>query len=83
MGVVGPEKSLNRVLVFAKRKLTQAKKKWAVVYGPAAALVQTCARIGWQVVDATNLITDEGEHLRLKLDPPIVVVNRCIEAVKR
>ena len=67
----------------AKAKLDEAVNKWAVVRGPAATLVQTCARIGWQVVSATELVTDTGEVLALQLDPPIVVVKKCFEAVQR
>ena len=62
--------NLNRMIDHAKTNLDEAVNKWAVVRGPAATLVQTCARIGWQVVSATKLITDVGEELALQLDPP-------------
>jgi hypothetical protein len=75
--------NLNRMINYAKTSLEEAANKWAAVRGPAATLVQTCARIGWQVVDATKLITDIGEELALQLDPPIVVIKKCHEAVQR
>ena len=75
--------NLNRMIDHAKTNLDEAVNKWAVVRGPAATLVQTCARIGWQVVSATKLVTDIGEELALQLDPPIVVMNKCFEAVQR
>ena len=62
--------NLNRMIDHAKAKLDKAVNKWAVVRGPAATLVQTCARIGWKVVSATQLVTDTGEELALQLDPP-------------
>ena len=71
------------MVACAKEKLASAKRKWSVVYGPAAAVAQTCARLGWTLVDAAKMVTDDGETLNLKVDPPIVVIDRCIKAVKK
>ena len=46
-------------------------------------MVATAARIGWQTVNSTTLITDLGEILDLRLDPPKVVAHQVFEAVKR
>ena len=78
-----PVKSLQRIVDDACERLESAKNKWAVCYGPGAALVMTCRRIGWTVVTATHFITDTGEHLQLHLDPPCVVVKHCFQAVQR
>ena len=78
-----PEKPLQRILDDACQRLDRARNKWAVCYGPGAALVMTCRRIGWTVVTASHLITDTGEHLQLHLDPPCVVVKHCFQAVQR
>ena len=75
--------SLQRIIDDALRRLEVAKNKWAVCYGPGAALVMTCRRINWTVKSATKLITDTGELLDLILDPPKVVVNHVFAAVQR
>ena len=78
-----PTKSLNRMLDDAKVRVEGAKNKWAVAYGPAAAVVLTCRRIKWEMLDATKVRTDEGEVLDLTRDPPIVVINKVCQAVQR
>ena len=67
----------------AKLMVKEARNQWARVYGPAAAMVMTCLRLGWEVVSARYLVTHEGETLDLKVDPPAVVLQRVVEAVKR
>ena len=66
-----------------KSKLITAKNKWAICYGPGAALIMTCQRIGWAVDSATRLVTDGGAILNLLLDPPKVVIQQVFEAVQR
>ena len=43
----------------------------------------TAARIGWQVVNATKVITDMGHMLDIRLDPPNVVAEQVFRAVER
>ena len=78
-----PIRSLQRIVDDAVNRLNGAKNKWAVCYGPGAAMVMTCRRLGWTVRSATKLITDTGELLDLILDPPKVVVNQVYAAVQR
>ena len=67
----------------AKTKLKGARNQWAKVCGPAAAMIMTCMRIGWEVVTARQLVTHTGEVLNLKMDPPAVVLQRMVEALRR
>ena len=46
-------------------------------------MVASAQRIGWTVCDAQHLITDVGESLDLKSDPPVVVEKEVHEAVRR
>ena len=64
-------------------RLAKAKKQWGIAYGPAAAFVLSCWRLGWQVISAVVVITDEGRELNLVLDPPAVVLKQCGMAVQR
>ena len=45
-----------------------AQQPWRVVYGPAAALILTCERIGWKVLNATDIQTDLGRVIKLHED---------------
>ena len=56
---------------------------WAKVVGPATAFVATCARIGWEIYNATSVCTDVGRQLDLTLDPPAVIERHVREAVVR
>ena len=78
-----PVISLQRIIDDAIERTVKAKNKWAVCYGPGAALVMTCKSIGWTIVSAAHLVTDVGDHLNLLLDPPRVVVMHCFAAVQR
>ena len=55
-----PLKLLQTVICDAKRRLSNAKSAWSHVRGPAAALVATANRLGWQVNSATHLLDDKG-----------------------
>ena len=74
---------MQKVIDDAVERTARAVNKWAVCYGPGAALVLTCARLEWTITSATQFITDIGEHLDLALDPPRVVVMHCFSAVQR
>ena len=78
-----PTAMIEQLANTAITTLGKAKNVWAKVKGPAAALVATAARIGWQTVNATTLITDRGDVLDLRLDPPKVVAQQVFDAVKR
>jgi hypothetical protein len=67
----------------ARGKFAKVKNRWAACYGPGAAYLQTCRRLGWQVIDAAKVRTDQGELLDLRLDPTAVVVQQCHLAVQR
>jgi ribonuclease HI len=74
---------LERITNDAINMLRAAKNVWAKVKGPAAAMVATAARIGWQTLNATTLVTDLGEIVDMTVDPPKVVALQVFEAVKR
>ncbi len=74
---------LQGSIAKAKLKTLAAARPWAVVTGPAAAVVTTAGRLGWRFVDATTIVTDEGATIDLDLDPPIVVKRQVVEAVRR
>ena len=56
-----PERAMERLAAKVKQKLRKAKNPWAKVKGPAAAMVASCQRLGWTVVNSTKLRTDQGE----------------------
>ena len=72
---------LGQMMTSAIPPLRNAKCVWAMVKGPAAAVVATAARIGWQVLNATQILTDVGHMLDLRLDPPKVVDEHVFKAV--
>ena len=78
-----PAASLQQCVDFAGGRVNAAKQPWSVATGHAAALLLTLQRVGWQVVNATTLITDDGRTLDLNLDPPIVVSRCMVRAVRR
>ena len=80
---MGPVVSMQRVVEDAVDRISKATNKWAVCYGPGAALVLTCTRLKWTITLATHFITDPGDHLDLLLHPPNVVVMQCYAAVQR
>ena len=78
-----PERAMERLTAKAKMRLKKAKNVWAVVKGPAAAMVASCHRLGWTVISSTELRTDQGETLDLLLDSPAAVKLEIARAVKR
>ena len=68
-----PPAMMEQLMNTAISTLKNAKRVWAKVKGPAAAVVATAARIGWQVVSASQVITDLGDVLNLRLDQPKVI----------
>ena len=74
---------LEQLMANAIPTLRNARRVWAMVKGPAAAVVATVARIGWQMLNATQVLTYVGHMLDLKLDPPKVVAEHIFNAVER
>ena len=76
-----PIASLHKSVAKARMELANAKRHWAVVRGPAAALVATLARIGWTVTDAATAFTDRMEEVSFLKDSPArikVMVNASV-----
>ena len=71
-----PRLTLAGMVARAKLRLVKAKNVWAKVNGPATAFIDTCARIGWTVIDSLQLQTDVGVVLSLVLDPPAVIMRQ-------
>ena len=61
-----PIEDLQATVDYAKGRVEGTDRPWAKVTGPAAALVCSLHRLKWEVVDATNLTTDEGKAIDLK-----------------
>ena len=78
-----PTKLLDYSIGKAKRAVLAAKRPWAVVRGPAGAVVATAARIGWTVVDATTAVTDVGRHVCFTKDSPKMVKLLVRQSVDR
>ena len=58
-------------------------RHWAHVKGPAAALILTCSRIGWNCICERTAHDDEGRLFDYLLDPPIVIVSAVKASVRR
>ena len=77
-----PTPTLQVCLNYARTRTDRAKQPWSAANGPASALLLTVKRVGWEVVSATELISDRGKRLNLTVDPP-VVIKRAVEAAVR
>ena len=78
-----PRRRMANSVMAAKRVLTCAKRPWAAVKGPAAAMVASAARLGWTIIDALTTVTDAGEEIVMNRDPPAMVKKKVHEAVRR
>jgi hypothetical protein len=78
-----PVQLLDKLVSFAIRRLNDAKSKWSVVYGPAAAFVATLWRLGWTVFSATSCTDDLGVAIDLKMQSPAWVVEHVTSSVLR
>ena len=78
-----PRPALRALAAQAKLQLARSKRIWASVKGPGAAMVASCARLQWTVLDAFQLRTDAGVVLDLRLDPPAIVEAQVKKAVER
>ena len=78
-----PHAALEQSVKDAKHRIPRARISWSVCYGPAAAMVATCQRLLWKVEGATVLVIDECRKLQLDVDPPAVITEECMKAVRR
>ena len=78
-----PRQALYRLAVAACIITGRPNFSWRRVRGPAAAFVASAERLGWEVVDAFNLVTDLGIRLSLTVDSPAHVVELVHESVRR
>ena len=60
-----------------------AASPWQVVTGPAAAVVVTAHRLGWDFRSPAVLVTHDGTVLDCRLDPPAAIESHVCEAVRR
>ena len=77
-----PTDDLQASIDYARGRIEKCPQPWAVVTGPAAALICTLERLRWKVISAVRLITDEGKEVDLRVTPPIVI-KRMVEAAVR
>ena len=75
--------AMQLTLDHAERRFKAAKNQWSVTYGPGAAYLLTCRRLEWKVLSAVTVVTDQGNTLDLRLDPPTVILQQCFLAVQR
>lgn len=65
-------------------KLAKAKGSWwSVVAGPAAAMLASVYRIGWEMPSASEAIDDIGQSWSFRLDSPAAIVKACNASVRR
>ena len=74
---------LDRLVNSTKPRLDKARRIWSVVYGPAAALLASLARIQWRVESATRLISDDGAVIDITRDSPAFVRGAVTQSVAR
>ena len=78
-----PRRGLTRLASAAARRLSESRRPWSVVYGPAAAFVASAQRLGWVVHDACEVSMDNGQPLHFGLDSPCFVKRLVDESVRR
>ena len=78
-----PRAALRAMMAAARLRLTRARNPWAVVRGPATALMATLGRLGWLVHDAFSATTDAGELIEFGLDSPAAVSIAVRRSVRR
>ena len=64
-----PVQAWQQSVDYAREWVSSTSRPWAVVTGPAAALICTLERIGWSIISATELELDAGRKLDLAIDP--------------
>ena len=68
----------------ARKMLSGCKASpWAVVKGPAAAVLLTMKRIGWELIDSASAKDDIQQSWNCMVDSPAAVVNAVCASVRR
>ena len=79
-----PSDELENAFWSARRWLNGGKgSAWSRTIGPAAAMILTSRRIGWEWSDARTVKDDEGRILDMLLDPPVAVIRAVKASVRR
>ena len=78
-----PRLTIAGMIARAKLKLVTNTNVWSATGGPATAVIATCERIGWTVIDSQHFRTDDGVVLDLVFDPLAVVVRHVRDVVVR
>jgi hypothetical protein len=78
-----PRTALDSLTKAALAIVNEGAISWSKVRGPAAAFVASALRLGWQVNDAFNLVTDRGWSIDLCRDSPAFVISEVRKAVWR
>ena len=78
-----PLAAMAEAVRAAQHRIDTSKSTWAVVSGPAAALLATAARIGWCVLAFDRLIDDNGVEYPLRRESPALVAGAVVESVRR
>eukprot|EP00973_Karenia_brevis_P011646 1576122-Karenia_brevis.AAC.1 len=68
-----PHVMLRKAWDAAAVRLASAKSRWAVTYGPFAAMYNTTCRLGWTMQTACTAITDAGLPIDFRLDSPAFI----------
>ena len=64
-------------------RLGDKNDNWNRAAGPAAALWLSLRRVGWQWVDATTFLDDQGNSWDISVDPPVALVAAMNRTVRR
>jgi hypothetical protein len=75
--------ALEKLATAARVKVGKPNFRWTSVRGPAAAFVASAVRLGWDVLDAYNVVTDWGASIDFRVDPPAYAVQLVTESVWR
>ena len=79
-----PRQMFTDAFTGAASKLMAAKcSPWSLVTGPAAAIILTLQRIGWEMASATEATDDMGYTWSFVSDPPAAVMGACLKSVRR
>ena len=79
-----PAQLLEGSFVAAAARLAAAPRSpWDVVAGPAAALLASLWRLGWEILGPAAFVDDIGRSIDCRVDPPAFVVDRVKESVRR
>ena len=76
-------RSLHLLVARAKVRLCKATRTWAVVNGPAAAMLATASRLGWEVKGACEVADDVGRVISFVEDSPAAVRDYVRQSVER